>query len=307
MQSYIVPFIVLIITEISTLFLYIIIDKMKTQKQLKCSFCFIFICLLICFTGLLLQIAFSNCLKLANPIYFDYFVYIGTCFLPVCFLLMSIIFSNTKVHFSKRYFILFIIPILSLLILWTNDLHHLFYKQYSININNSVYGPWFYIHSLYSYLCMFLGVVFLMRYSIKNAGFFSRQSLLIIIGVSIPLIINILGSLQVISMTIYVTPITFAITIFFISLAIFKFDFLKVAPIALQRIVDRISDAYIVIDENNKIADFNQTFLDIFHAVPNDVRNKNLFELVENHKNLNINLNNLKKALAEVNSSNIFI
>lgn len=303
MGSYLLPFIGLTITTISTLLLYIFIDKLKTQKQLKASFSCIFICLLICFIGLLLQIAFSDCLNIVNPIYFDYFVYIGTCFLPVCFLIMSIIFSNTKVKFSKKYLLLFIVPIISLLILWTNDFHHLFYKQYSINMNEWIYGPWFNIHSLYSYVCMFIGVIFLLRYSIKNAGFFSRQSLLIILGVSIPLVINILGSLQVISMTIYVTPIAFAITIFFISLAIFKFDFLKVAPIALQRIVDRISDAYIVVNEDNKITDFNQTFLNIFNAVSTDIRNKNLFTLIKNHKDLNIDAKILQKSLDEANNS----
>ncbi len=303
MGSYLVPFIGLSITEILTLFLYIVIDKMKAPKQLKYSFCSIFVCLLICFTGLLLQITFSNCLNIVNPIYFDYFVYIGTCFLPVCFLIMSIIFSNTKVKFSKKYLLLFIIPILSLLILWTNDLHHLFYKQYSINMNEWVYGPWFYVHSLYSYSCLFIGVIFLMRYSIKNAGFFSKQSLLIIIGVSIPLIVNILGSLQIISMTIYITPITFAITVFFVALAIFKFDFLKVTPIALQKIVDRISDAYIVINDDNKIIDFNQTLLNIFNVASTDIRNKNLFELLQKYSDLDININTLKKSLNEANNS----
>ena len=77
----------------------------------------------------------------------------------------------------------------------------------------------------------------------KNSGFFSKQTLLIVVGISIPLITNILGTLKIISMTVYITPISFAFTMLFFALSIFKFKFLGVAPVALQTIVNRISDS----------------------------------------------------------------
>ena len=60
-----------------------------------------------------------------------------------------------------------------------------------------------------------------------------------------------------------------------------KFDFLKVAPIALQRVVDRMSDCYLVINENNIITDFNKTFLETFHFTANSVRNTDFCKLLE--------------------------
>ena len=146
-----------------------------------------------------------------------------------------------------------------------------------------------------------VALIYLLVYSIRNSGFFSKQAILIFIGTMIPLIVNILGALGVISMNIYLTPITFGLGIICYAFAIFKFNFLSVAPIALQRIVDRISDSYIVLNQDNKIIDFNQTFLDTFNLIANDVRNKDLFVLVNNHKNLNINTNVLKKSLNEAN------
>ena len=35
------------------------------------------------------------------------------------------------------------------------------------------------------------------------------------------------------------------------TIAIFKYSFLTVTPIALQKIVDRMSDSYLVINEHN--------------------------------------------------------
>ncbi len=260
----------------------LLINVLKSKKLTQIHNIFIFMCILMLFwlLELMLQAVYSKSSGI-EPIYFDYFVYINACFLPVLFLLLSIAFSNTKVKFNKRIRALFIIPVVSLLVLWTNNLHHLFYKVYSTNFQETVYGPYFYIHTVYSYLLMAIGVVSLIRYSTKNSGFFSRQSILLSLGAVIPVAINVLGTFGIISMSIYITPISFAIAIIFFALAILKFDFLKAAPIALQRIVDRISDSYIVVDENNVVTDFNATFLELFGVKAQDIRNKSLEDLFE--------------------------
>ena len=65
-------------------------------------------------------------------------------------------------------------------------------------------------------------------------------------------------------MSIYLTPICFSFTVILFAFAIFKFNFLKVAPIALQRIVDRISDSYAILNEDYEITDYNETFVKTF-------------------------------------------
>lgn len=80
-------------------------------------------------------------------------------------------------------------------------------------------------------------------------------------------------------MSIYLTPISFTIAIVCFALAIFKFKFLSIAPIALQRVVDRISDGYLVLNEDNKIIDFNKTLLSLFHVKDVDIRDKNIFDI----------------------------
>ena len=258
-------FFILLASFVATLILAIIINKKIAPSQLRSCFLATMTCLLICDVGLLLQIVLSPKYNI-NPIYFDYFVYIGTCFLPVCLFLTSIVFTKTKIKLKGIYAFLIIIPILSLIILWTNDYHHLFYKTYSIYLNDTVSGPYTVIHSLYSYGLLILSILNLIKFSIKNAGFFSQQSLLLIAGTIVPVVINILGTFNIIKMSIYLTPISFTAAIVCFALAIFKFKFLSIAPIALQRVVDRISDGYLVINEDNKIIDFNKTLLTLFHV-----------------------------------------
>ena len=297
-----ITLVLLLIAAIANGVLLTSILKSKSKKQIKKIFSFNLICLLICTIGQITQILFSQKLGI-KPIYFDYFVYIGTCFLPISVYFTGLSFENTKIQFKKKYIVLFIIPIISLLILWTNDYHHLFYKQYSTSIADTVYGPYMVIHNIYSYILLGLGIIYMLKFSIKNSGFFSKQSLLIVLGVSVPVIVNILGTFKIIPMSIYVTPITFTITIICCAIAIFKFQFLNVTPIALQKIVDRISDGYVVLDDNNVITDFNKTFLDIFKLSSDDIRSKNFIRFLQQRKISDQVVEKISKSIKKANST----
>ena len=285
--------ILMLVCILSTLLLAYLLN-LKKRKQLDNVFVCIVSLLLLWILGLILQLVCYNMFGI-NPIYFDYFVYISICYMPVCLLVMSLSFANTKTNIKKHLY-LFIIPTLSLLLLWSNNLHHLFYRNYSTNFSENIYGSYFYIHYYYTTLLYIISLFILVRYSIKNSGFFSKQAILMFIGCFIPLVTNLLGSFGVISISIYVTPITFAFAIFFIAFAIFKFDFLKVTPIALQRIVDRISDSYIVLNEEMFITDFNLTLLNTFSLASSDIRNTNIVDLL-NKSNLNIDTDVLVAAI----------
>ena len=272
--------IALIVTMIINIGLTIYLSKGKKNNQLKSIFIISLSILIFWTLGLIMQITLSKPLNI-KPVYFDYFIYIAICTIPIAVFFMGLIYANTKIELRKRYLLLFVVPIISLIILWTNDFHHLFYEQYSTNISDTVYGPYMVIHNIYSYILLGLGIIYMLKFSIKNSGFFSKQSLLIVLGVSVPVAVNILGTFKIIPMSIYVTPITFTITIICCAIAIFKFQFLNVTPIALQKIVDRISDGYVVLDDNNVITDFNKTFLDIFKLSPEDIRSKNFIKFLQ--------------------------
>ena len=274
------PFCLLIMTTILILSLLLYIRKSKKNEQINVSFTYIIVCILIISIGVICQSIGKQIFNI-DPINFENIIYIGTCFLPVFLFLCSLVFSNSKIIFNKKHFILFIVPIISLLTLWTNKFHHLFYVEYSSNISETIYGKYFYVHTFYTYILFVCSLVNFLHYSIKNAGFFSKQSLLIVIGALIPIVVNVLGTLKIIPMSVYVTPICFSFTILFFALAIFKFKFLSITPIAMQRIVDRISDSFIVINDENVITDFNQTFLKTFNLSDNKVRNTNFLDLIK--------------------------
>ena len=298
-----IPLFLLMLSALSIVITLIYVLRTKGRSQLKTIFCVDLICVLVICLGVIFQDILSKYFSW-NPWNFENFIYIGTCFLPVAIFFTGLIFAKTKITFKKKYLLFFIVPALSLIVLWTNDYHHLFYKIYSyLYLSDCKVGPYMIIHNIYSYTLLFLGVIQMVNVASKNSGFFSKQTLLIVVGISIPLITNILGTLKIISMTVYITPISFAFTMLFFALSIFKFNFLGVAPVALQTIVNRISDSYLVLNEDLLITDFNSTFLKTFNLSASDIREENILEFLSTHKQYDMNLPKLENSLNRVKHS----
>ena len=294
--------IMLIISTIITLALYFYIQKNNFKNTITNVFSINLILIFIWLVPLICQILFAKSLNI-NPIFFDYIAYIGICFLPISIFFTSSVFSNTKIEFKKRHLLLFVVPAISLLVLWTNNYHHLFYEVYSTDLSKTITGPYTIVHYIYTYGLFAISIINLLRYSIKNAGFFSKQSILIVCGVLIPIIVNVLGTFNIIPMNIYLTPICFAFSIFFFAVAIFKYGFLKVTPIAMQRVVDRMSDSFLVINEDNIITDFNNTFLKTFNLKAENVRNADFIKFVTYQNLENMDINFLNSALEKCKST----
>ena len=255
----------------------------------------LFIFLIIWCFGLLLQkasIAFNFNIK---PIYFDYFTYIGICLLFPTLILLSFYYNDSNIKFNKKWILLYIVPIICLIILWTNDFHSLFYKMYSTKFSETIYGPAFYINTIYSYTLAFIFMVKMINISIKKSGFFTRQTALMIIGSLIPLVVNMLGTARIINISIYITPTLFCITLIFYMIAIIKYKALNITPVALETVTDTMSDAFVVISDDGTIADSNLTFRKTFSKLEEFSKEKNLFELIS--KNKLFDINKLKKII----------
>ena len=271
-------FTVAVLLAILISFLFYIIKKIS-KTQLQQIFAVNLILLVVSFIFVFLQIQFSTKLNI-NPLYFDYYSYIGIVFLPVSIYFTALIFTNTRIKFKAKYLLLFVIPLLSLIILWTNDIHHLFFKIYNISLEKCEFGPFFIINQIYSYILYGAAIFHLINYFKQNSGFFSGQINLIVIGTVFPFSINLLGTLGIIEITVYITPIALAVSIICFTMALFKFQLLNSLPIALTKIVNRISDGYIVLNDKNIVTDYNKPFLKLFDVGNLDLRQMHIFDVL---------------------------
>lgn len=298
-MKYMISFFCLIITIAIEFMLYkfLKIKNTKNKDTLVFGFLFALLCMLIWCISLVFQILIINYTTF-NPIYIDYIVYICITFLPVAFYYIAYTFSNKKAPTKKSIILLSIVPIITILVLYTNPIHKLFYKVYSENTADTIFGPYFYFHSIYTYTLLLIDIIMLIKASIKYFQGLSFQTFLIILGVLPPIIINLLGITRIISMSKYATPTTFIATILCWSLAIFKYNF---TPIALKTVVNQMSDSYIVLNNDSVVLDCNKSFEDVFNLKKENIIGKDFSELnldkkieIENG-NLHQNLENVKK------------
>ena len=277
----------LVLLLLSTLILFVMlysINKTNSRKKLVRYFSILIVLLLIWNLGLTLQLLLAERLGV-SPIYFDFITYFGIVFVPVTLLLIAVTFIKPDFKLKNKHFSLLIVPIISLATLYTNDFHHLFYIKYSTVLNEIIYGPFLYLHLIYTYSLVAISLILLLKHSIKYSGAFSIQSLLFLAAIAIPVIINIAGMLNIFNgMDIYLTPISFAASFLLIAISIFKFDFLNINTIATQLIIKAISDSYIVLNRENEITLCNNSFLDNFSIKEDELLNHNIYDIKEIRK-----------------------
>ena len=273
----------LFVTLIATISLAFF-TRRKKKEELYSLFRILFVLLSIHVFALMLLFyckdIFAN---QEDLLYIDGISYISTCNLPVILYFIALKYENKDINL-KKYCFLFIIPALTFIIIYTNPWHHLFCKNYSINVSDVDLGPYFYVHMIYTYALLVIGFIKIIKTSIKRAGFLSIGSILIIIGACAPIIPNLLASLQIISMDTYVTPIMFLITAICFYISIFKLNSFDAVPIALKSIVDIMTDSFIVVEINGNISYANKTFLGNIAPLVNLNINDNLFEKANGSK-----------------------
>jgi two-component system, NtrC family, sensor histidine kinase HupT/HoxJ len=261
-------FILTILTLALVVFLFFLVYRMKRKSQIHYAFQVLMASTFFWALGAtILDYNFLN--KKPTAIWAVNLAYIGVISMPLAIYFFGLIFAKTKIRFHWKYVLLLIVPVISLIMLISNDAHHLFYKyiEYETLTNAASLGPYFLFHSLYSYVWLAVGMAYLAYFSIKNAGFFSRQSIMIFVGITISSVYNFLLTIQVFQVYFHTNVLAFSLPLFLFYFAIIKYDFLSVVPIALQIVVDHISDSFIIVDHDFMIIDFNKTFQQEFGSV----------------------------------------
>lgn len=191
--------------------------------------------------------------------------YLGISFIPAFWMLFIVKFTGRDQWLNTRNFILLmIIPFITLLMVWTNELHGLHYKSVSLDdsgpfpLLNIVAGPWYIIHTIYFYSLMGWGVFLLIAKFRRSDPVFKKQNLTILIAAFIPWIANILylsgyrplGHIDS-------TPFAFIITVLLLSIGLVRFRLMDIIPIAREKVLEAMNEGLIVTDNKDRIIDLN--------------------------------------------------
>ncbi len=185
----------------------------------------------------------------------------GVVAAPVTFLIFSLRYTNRIQWVKKRIItLLAILPIITLILIWTDPLHGLIYGGYPPENFLSGGGEWFWVYLIYSYGMILFAFGLLVRAWFSTVRPLRPQLSAIILGALTPLVVNIamvLGFKPFPGLDL--TPFAFIISGSCVVIAFSRYRLLDIIPIARSVVIDRMTDGFIVLDTQNRVVDVNRT------------------------------------------------
>ena len=160
--------------------------------------------------------------------------------------------------------ILITIPVITLILVWTNGYHHLIWEDIwvvedgPLPLLDSRHGFGFWIHTAYSYLLLAGAAALLFVRIFSSLKLYRKQAIAMIIAVVLSVsgnAIYIAGFLPI--PKIDLTPFTFMLVGLILAFGLFKFRLLDIVPIARNVVIEKMNDMVIILDGQNRIVDLN--------------------------------------------------
>jgi diguanylate cyclase (GGDEF)-like protein len=196
---------------------------------------------------------------------------IGPDFSAVFWYLLALEYTGQKLFVlraSKA--ALFIIPIMTTILMWTNDLHHLLRTSMILTTNSSnisyfviQHGPWFWVEIVYGYFLTLSAIVIFARFWIWSSP--SGQAGALILGLLIPFVSNILEIIGVNPLTPYgATSIVFLVSGLILGWALFRQHLFDIIPVARDKLFENFIDGVLVVNSAYRIIDANPAAYHLF-------------------------------------------
>jgi diguanylate cyclase (GGDEF)-like protein/PAS domain S-box-containing protein len=229
---------------------------------------------LVCFSVLIWSVGcvaeiFSP--SLTGKTFWSKVQYLGITLFPVFCLVFVGSFTDYLKRFHKPLLGLFVVPIVTMGIAWTNENHHWLWTDVYMNPARLVshptyeYGWYFQVHTLYSYVLIALSFLLLLWGRFNSQRGQQRYFDLLLCSYIFP----VLGSLSYIFgfVSFDTTPIGFAMASFLFAWALFRHDFIRQLPLPYHEVFYHLEEAVIVLDHEEKLLEFNDKARDYFQLL----------------------------------------
>jgi PAS domain-containing protein len=233
----------------------------KGTKQFKWHF--------VALSLLVFSLAVTYMCEIASPdlsskLLFNDVEYISLTSIPILYLLIVVKYAGREDLLTKRNIILFsIIPLIDLIMVWTNSYHHLFYQQVNLDLvsiqpYSSVKGPFYYVHIIYSFGLEIMAIGMAAVAFIKSPKVQRAQVGLILLSAMIPttVIIMVLGDIIPLPI-IDAMLMAFLLSGVVLYLAVYRYGLFYATPLVLNSIADIMQDGAIMINHEGQIAYLN--------------------------------------------------
>jgi signal transduction histidine kinase/DNA-binding response OmpR family regulator len=175
----------------------------------------------------------------------------------------------------QRLLLLYVFPILTLILVFTNDWHGLIWSDihlmlYPIGLVTVMeHGVWFWLMVVYIYLLLLAAVLLQLRAAVLHPALYRRQTMVILPAMMIPWFGNIFYLFDLLPLPgLDWTSISFLASCLLLTWAVFRFGLLDLVPVARNVLFANMADGLLVLDPQWRIVDMNPAVARILGETP---------------------------------------
>ena len=206
--------------------------------------------------------------SLQSQIFWSKVEYLGIVNIPVLYLVFSLEYAHQEPYLNRKStYLLWVIPVITLILTWTNELHLLIWNSLSqVNFTGNLvfaveHGLFFWIYAAYSYILLLAGAIILIQRAVTARGAHRSQAAVMVLGTAVTWIGNIIylfglspiPEIDTSSLSITLSGLIFA-------WGLFRLGLLDLVPIAGEKVLESLDDGALVLDHNNRIVYLNKAF-----------------------------------------------
>lgn len=191
--------------------------------------------------------------------------YLAIVAIPGLGYIFALAFTGRDQRLTRRcLFLLFLIPAITLVMVWTNDFHHLHWVAVTWDTSGPVpvlsftYGPWFFIYIIVAYFTVLLALMVFVQALIRTPRPY-RGQIAWLVGAWLLVLGAELFTLTPLNPFVGVdlTPFALGLASIFIAWSFYRYRLFSLIPSARARVIEGMSDGVIVLDGRDTIVDFN--------------------------------------------------
>ncbi|AGB01459.1 PAS domain S-box protein [Methanoregula formicica] len=183
--------------------------------------------------------------------------------------------------------IVLIIPVLSALLAVTSPFHTFFRYNFSINTAGPVpvlvYSESFFyqIYFLYSFVLLAIAIILLIHETRKRGTLWETSTILLLIALTFPTVLDYFAETTRFPFPgVNPTPALLWIAAILYAIALFRYHFLDIIPIARGRLIEALSKPVLVLDTADRVIDINPAACSLFSLTPAAALGKTIEEIV---------------------------
>ncbi len=191
--------------------------------------------------------------------------YVGIVTVLTAWLVFTLQYTGCEKWLTRRTLLLLSIdPLLTLLLVFTNEVHGLIWGPAALETSGPflvlvrTHGVGYWIHAAYTYTLLLTVVFLLIQMLIRSRHLYRRQASLLLFAASLPMLGNVLMLSGLNPLPhLDLTPIAFTIAGLILTWGFFRLRVGDIVPVARGVVIESMSDGVIVLDEQNRIVDIN--------------------------------------------------